>query len=130
MQPPRTDGSARTKLPHAIGRRAVSPLVNFALCGCTPRIRSGTDSFKRSNAFRALGCCAAGGAGLRVCERFSRHSERGRHGDLHALDGAALAVVWSGAWNFIGVLVSSGAVAFGIVSLLRASRNCPRLTRR
>lgn len=29
-----------------------------------------------------------------------------------------LAVVWSGAWNFIGVLLSSGAVAFGIVSLL------------
>jgi PiT family inorganic phosphate transporter len=41
-----------------------------------------------------------------------------------------VAVVWSGVWNFIGVLVSSGAVAFGIVSLLRASRNCPRLTRR
>jgi PiT family inorganic phosphate transporter len=29
-----------------------------------------------------------------------------------------VAVVWSGAWNFIGVLVSSGAVAFSIVSLL------------
>ena len=29
-----------------------------------------------------------------------------------------MAVVWSGAWNFIGVLTSSGAVAFGIVSLL------------
>src|ERR1700721_812999 len=29
-----------------------------------------------------------------------------------------IAVMWSGAWNFIGVLVSSGAVAFGIVSLL------------
>ena len=29
-----------------------------------------------------------------------------------------LAVVWSGAWNFLGVLTSSGAVAFGIVSLL------------
>src|SRR6202522_3283859 len=29
-----------------------------------------------------------------------------------------VAVVWSGAWNFIGVLVSTGAVAFGIVSLL------------
>src|SRR5262245_2680019 len=28
------------------------------------------------------------------------------------------AVVWSGVWNFIGVLVSSGAVAFGILSLL------------
>ncbi len=28
------------------------------------------------------------------------------------------AVVWSGAFNFLGVLVSSGAVAFGIVSLL------------
>ncbi len=29
-----------------------------------------------------------------------------------------IAVVWSGMWNFVGVLVSSGAVAFGIVSLL------------
>jgi inorganic phosphate transporter, PiT family len=29
-----------------------------------------------------------------------------------------LAVMWSGAFNFLGVLVSSGAVAFGIVSLL------------
>jgi inorganic phosphate transporter, PiT family len=29
-----------------------------------------------------------------------------------------IAVVWSGMWNFIGVLVSSGAVAFAIVSLL------------
>ena len=29
-----------------------------------------------------------------------------------------IAVVWSGLWNFIGVLVSTGAVAFGIISLL------------
>jgi PiT family inorganic phosphate transporter len=29
-----------------------------------------------------------------------------------------MAVVWSGIWNFIGVLLSSGAVAFGIVALL------------
>ncbi|ALG68671.1 inorganic phosphate transporter [Beggiatoa leptomitoformis] len=29
-----------------------------------------------------------------------------------------LAVMWSGAFNFLGVLVSSGAVAFGIISLL------------
>ena len=29
-----------------------------------------------------------------------------------------LAVVWSGAFNFLGVLVSTGAVAFSIVSLL------------
>src|ERR1700678_2896359 len=29
-----------------------------------------------------------------------------------------IAVVWSGFWNFIGVLVSSGLVAFGIISLL------------
>jgi inorganic phosphate transporter, PiT family len=29
-----------------------------------------------------------------------------------------VAVVWSGFFNFLGVLVSSGAVAFGIVSLL------------
>jgi PiT family inorganic phosphate transporter len=28
------------------------------------------------------------------------------------------AVVWSGVWNFLGVVVSTGAVAFGIVSLL------------
>jgi PiT family inorganic phosphate transporter len=31
---------------------------------------------------------------------------------------AHVAVVWSGFWNFVGVLVSSGAVAFAIVSLL------------
>ena len=29
-----------------------------------------------------------------------------------------VAVVWSGAWNFIGVLTSSGAVAFTIITLL------------
>jgi PiT family inorganic phosphate transporter len=29
-----------------------------------------------------------------------------------------VAVVWSGTWNFIGVLTSTGAVAFGIISLL------------
>lgn len=29
-----------------------------------------------------------------------------------------IAVVWSGFWNFFGVVTSSGAVAFGIVSLL------------
>ncbi|MFE1600644.1 inorganic phosphate transporter [Methylobacterium sp. ID0610] len=35
----------------------------------------------------------------------------------HALP-ATVAVVWSGFFNFLGVLLSSGAVAFGIVSLL------------
>ena len=29
-----------------------------------------------------------------------------------------VAVVWSGMWNFIGVLISTGAVAFGVISLL------------
>jgi PiT family inorganic phosphate transporter len=29
-----------------------------------------------------------------------------------------IAVVWSGMWNFIGVLMSTGGVAFGIISLL------------
>jgi inorganic phosphate transporter, PiT family len=29
-----------------------------------------------------------------------------------------VAVVWSGLWNFLGVLTSGGAVAFGIISLL------------
>ncbi|MBM6575175.1 inorganic phosphate transporter [Microvirga sp. SRT01] len=31
---------------------------------------------------------------------------------------AHLAVVWSGAWNFLGVMASSGAVAYSIVTLL------------
>src|SRR6266446_4131564 len=31
---------------------------------------------------------------------------------------AQIAVVWSGCFNFLGVLLSSGAVAFGIISLL------------
>src|SRR5215472_425076 len=29
-----------------------------------------------------------------------------------------LAVVWSGLWNFVGVLTSTGAVAFSIITLL------------
>ena len=33
---------------------------------------------------------------------------------------ANFAVLWSGAFNFLGVLVSNGAVAFGIISLLPA----------
>jgi inorganic phosphate transporter, PiT family len=35
----------------------------------------------------------------------------------HSLD-PHIAVAWSGMWNFLGVLLSSGAVAFAIVSLL------------
>jgi len=35
----------------------------------------------------------------------------------HSLD-PNIAVVWSGLWNFFGVVTSTGAVAFGIVSLL------------
>jgi inorganic phosphate transporter, PiT family len=35
----------------------------------------------------------------------------------HSLD-PNIAVVWSGFWNFVGVVTSTGAVAFGIVSLL------------
>ena len=35
----------------------------------------------------------------------------------HSLD-PNVAVVWSGFWNFLGVVSSTGAVAFGIVSLL------------
>src|SRR5262245_13526614 len=31
---------------------------------------------------------------------------------------APVAVVWSGVWNFLGVVLSTGAVAFGIISLL------------
>lgn len=31
---------------------------------------------------------------------------------------ASFAVAWSGLWNFLGVLTSTGAVAFGIISLL------------
>ncbi len=31
---------------------------------------------------------------------------------------ANTAVIWSGIWNLIGVLTSSGAVAFGVVALL------------
>src|SRR5579871_2667296 len=30
----------------------------------------------------------------------------------------AQAVIWSGLWNFLGVLTSTGAVAFGIIALL------------
>jgi phosphate/sulfate permease len=37
----------------------------------------------------------------------------------HSLD-PRVAVVWSGIWNFVGVLFSSGAVAFSVIALLPA----------
>ena len=41
---------------------------------------------------------------------------------------APTAVVWSGFWNFLGVLFSSGLVAFGIIALLPVStgRRCKK----
>ena len=39
---------------------------------------------------------------------------------------AWLAVVWSGCWNLLGVLTSSGAVAFERRRLWRISRMVPR----
>lgn len=41
----------------------------------------------------------------------------------HSLD-PNIAVVWSGFWNFFGVVTSTGAVAFGIVSLLPVELIC------
>src|SRR5579872_6191147 len=35
----------------------------------------------------------------------------------HSMD-PHIAVAWSGMWNFVGVVLSTGAVAFGIISLL------------
>ncbi|MFZ0312504.1 MAG: inorganic phosphate transporter, partial [Candidatus Korobacteraceae bacterium] len=35
----------------------------------------------------------------------------------HSMD-PHIAVAWSGFWNFLGVVLSTGAVAFGIISLL------------
>ena len=35
-----------------------------------------------------------------------------------------VAVVWSGFWNFLGVMVSSGLVAFAIISLLPVALIC------
>ena len=57
-------------------------------------------------------------ARLRVRERLPRHGECGRDGDLHPFVAAPVAVVWSGLCNLSGVLWSTGAVAFGIISLL------------
>ena len=43
---------------------------------------------------------------------------------------AAVAVVWSGAWNFLGVMFSSGAVAYSIITLLRSTDPSCRIRRR
>ena len=42
---------------------------------------------------------------------------------------AQIAVVWSGCFNFLGVLLSSGAVAFGIISLMPVELILPGLRR-
>ena len=62
---------------------------------------------------------AADRARLRVRQRLPRHRQRGRDGDLHALAAADVrGRCGRASFNFLGVLVSSGAVAFGIISLL------------
>ena len=62
---------------------------------------------------------AADRARLRVRQRLPRHRQRGRHRDLHPL-AAGRTSRWSGRASSTssGVLASSGAVAFGIISLL------------
>ena len=63
-------------------------------------------------------CRAADRARLRVRQRLPRYRQRRRDRHLHPLAAANVAVVWSGFFNFLGVLRSTGAVAFGIISLL------------
>ena len=41
-----------------------------------------------------------------------------------------VAVIWSGCWNLIGVLTSSGAVAFGVLALLPGGAGAERRLRR
>ena len=62
---------------------------------------------------RAVHC-----ARIRVRQRLSRHRERRRDGDLHALAAGASRRGVVGLFNFLGVLASSGAVAYGIIALL------------
>jgi len=68
--------------------------------------------------FVLLGIALLVALGFRICDGF--HDTANAVATViytHSME-PHIAVVWSGAWNFIGVLVSSGAVAFGIVSLL------------
>ena len=62
----------------------------------------------------ALGLCLE----FRIRQRFPRYRQRGGHCDLHPHPQPIYAVVWSGCWNLLGVLWSSGAVAYSIVALL------------
>src|ERR1700730_6881037 len=66
----------------------------------------------------AAGGRAADCARLRVRQRLPRYRQRGRNRDLHPLAAGGIRGDVVGVLHFLGVLFSSGAVAFGIVSLL------------
>jgi hypothetical protein len=67
---------------------------------------------------RIVGHCAAGGAGIRICQRLSRYRERGGDRDLYPLPRAAYCGGVVGILELLRSAVSSGLVAFGIISLL------------
>jgi inorganic phosphate transporter, PiT family len=110
--------------PRSLGRRLSMPLFLVVIAGgiiyCVTHLMQDLESVQQSSIlpYVLLGIALMIALGFEFVNGF--HDTANAVATViytHSL-APNLAVVWSGAWNFLGVLVSSGAVAFGILQLL------------
>src|SRR6202049_1410249 len=110
--------------PRSLGRRLSMPLFLVVIAGgiiyCVTHLMQDLESVQQSSIlpYVLLGIALMIALGFEFVNGF--HDTANAVATViytHSLS-PNLAVLWSGAFNFLGVLVSSGAVAFGIISLL------------
>ncbi|HTJ62253.1 MAG TPA: inorganic phosphate transporter [Alphaproteobacteria bacterium] len=106
------------------GSRFLNPLITIIVLGAV--VWTGTQLFDDLRAFTGHSALAYVLLGVALTIALGFEFVNGFHDTANAVATviytrslpANVAVVWSGAWNLTGVLVSSGVVAFGIISLL------------
>src|SRR6202051_3975273 len=110
--------------PRSLGRRLSMPLFLVVIAGgiiyCVTHLMQDLESVQQSSIlpYVLLGIALMIALGFEFVNGF--HDTANAVATViytHSLE-PHVAVVWSGFWNFFGVVISSGIVAFGIVSLL------------
>ena len=126
-QPPLVHSDARPQLSHKPGRATLVLFFGLLLAGIAytawslkQDVAASGTAITTATPFLLLGLALLIALGFEFVNGF--HDTANAVATViytHSLP-APVAVVWSGLCNFLGVLLSSGAVAFGIIALLPA----------